>query len=51
MIHIGAQLRSAVLRGLIRAVVVAVVPGALALAGAVWFLQRREAAAARQEAA
>ena len=46
MIHIGAQLRSVVLHGIVRAVVIAVVPGALAVAGAVWFIQRRETAAA-----
>lgn len=42
MIHAGAQIRASVLRGLAKGLVLAVVPGALFVAGAVWIVQRLE---------
>ena len=47
MIHAGAQIRASVLHGLATGLVLAVVPGALALACVVWIVQRFERRAGR----
>lgn len=44
VIHIGAQLRAAMLRSVALGLVLAAMPGAPAVAGAVWIVQRLERA-------